>query len=100
MQAFDAALAAHRPQPWAGPVYMLSSRERIGSIRPDALRLAFPGKVRRYDVGPTHGDALDPRNPAFASYLARCLGLIRGAIPAARIAAPGASRFAQTAALR
>lgn len=99
-QAFDAALGAHRPQPWAGPVYMLSSRQRMGSTRPDALRLAFPGKVRRYDVGATHGDALDPRNPAFASYLARCLGLIRGAIPAARVVASGDSRLVQTAAFR
>lgn len=93
-QAFDAALAAHRPQPWAGPVYMLSSRQRIGGTWPDALRLAFSGRVRRYDVGATHGDALDPRNPAFASYLERCLGLIRGAISPAQIAPRADARSA------
>jgi len=81
-QAFDAALAAHQPQPWTGPVYMLSSRQRIGSAQSATLRRAFSGRVRRFDVGATHREALDPRNPAFASYLARCLGLIRGSLPA------------------
>ena len=85
-RAFDAALVAHRPQPWAGPVYMLSSRQRIGSgpvrsVASATLRQAFCGRVRRFEVGATHQDALDPRNPAFASYLARCLGLIRGSVP-------------------
>lgn len=81
-RAFDAALGAHQPLPWAGPAYMLSSRQRIGSTQSGMLRRAFAGKVRRFDVGGTHRDALDPRNPVFASYLARCLGLIRGSVPA------------------
>ncbi|MGH8801367.1 MAG: AMP-binding protein [Casimicrobiaceae bacterium] len=81
-QAFDAALIAHHPQPYAGPAYMLSSRQRIRSGQTDTLHRAFAGRIRRFEVGATHRDALDPRNPAFASYLARCLGLIRGAVPA------------------
>jgi hypothetical protein len=43
------------------------------------LRTIFTGRVKRYEVGSTHGEALDPRNPVFASTLARCLEFIRAA---------------------
>ena len=43
------------------------------------LRKIFTGRLKRFEVGATHAEALDPRNPVFASYLLRCVGLIREA---------------------
>ncbi|HTR56988.1 MAG TPA: AMP-binding protein [Casimicrobiaceae bacterium] len=79
-KAFEHALAQHRPQPYDGPVYMLGSRQRMSGAEATFLRSVFPGKLRRFEVGTTHDQALDPRSPVFAEYLERCLGLIRGSI--------------------
>jgi len=79
--AFEQAIARYRPQPYEGPVYMLSSRQRMAGAGDDALRAVFSGRVTRCEVGSTHADALDPRNPVFASYLARCLEAILAAAP-------------------
>jgi Thioesterase domain/Phosphopantetheine attachment site len=75
---FEHAIATHKPQKYDGAVYMLSSHERMqaGSV---ALRQIFTGRLKRYEAGDTHAEALDPRNPVFASALRRCVGLIREA---------------------
>jgi len=75
--AFERAIADHRPLPYDGPVYVLSSRQRMFGGDPLALRRVFTGAFKRYEVGSTHAEALDPRNPVFASSLLRCVGLIR-----------------------
>jgi amino acid adenylation domain-containing protein len=77
--AFEHAIGSHRPLPYDGPVYVLSSRHRMDA--PDALdlRRIFTGRFKRYEVGSNHIDALDPRNPVFAKALMRCVGLIREA---------------------
>ena len=80
--AFERAIVNHRPRPYDGAVYMLSSRQRIAGPDPACLKTLFTGRVRRYEVGATHAEALDPRNPVFANYLLRCFGLIRGAAQA------------------
>jgi amino acid adenylation domain-containing protein len=77
MKAFEDATRAHRPLPYDGPAYVLSSRER--SDDPAALRNLFTGRFKRYYVGGSHANALDPRNPVFAETLVRCVGLIREA---------------------
>ncbi len=77
--AFERAIAHHQPKPYDGTVYMLSSRQRIAGASPGGLRKVFTGRLKRYEVGATHAETLDPRNPVFASYLLRCVGLIRGA---------------------
>jgi thioesterase domain-containing protein len=77
--AFERAIAKHRPLPYDGPVYVLSSRRRMNGADPLGLRQIFTGRLKRYEVGTTHADALDPRNPVFASALLRCVGLIREA---------------------
>lgn len=77
--AFERAIADHRPLPYDGPVYVLSSRQRMHAGEALALRRLFTGSFERYEVGSTHAEALDPRNPAFASSLLRCVGLIRKA---------------------
>jgi amino acid adenylation domain-containing protein len=74
--AFEHALARHRPAPYDGPVYMLASAQRASG---DGLARVFTGEVRRYEVGTTHRDALDPRNPMFAHHLLRCIEEIRAA---------------------
>jgi hypothetical protein len=82
--AFERAIANHRPRPYDGPVYMLSSRQRIQGSGSSALREIFTGRFKRFEVGTTHAEALDPRNPVFASYLLRCVGLIREAAHASK----------------
>jgi hypothetical protein len=77
--AFEKAIAEHRPQPYDGPVYVLSSRQRIQGADSAELRKIFTGRFKRFEVGATHAEALDPRNPVFASCLTRCVGLIREA---------------------
>ena len=82
--AFEQAIGNHRPRPYDGPVYMLSSRQRMQGSDPAGLRKVFTGRLKRFEVGSTHAEALDPRNPVFASYLLRCVGLIREAAQSAR----------------
>jgi thioesterase domain-containing protein len=77
--AFDDAIANHRPLPYDGPAYVLSSRQRIHGADPLDLGKIFTGMIERHEVGTTHVQALDPRNPVFASTLLRCVGLIREA---------------------
>ncbi|HTL76707.1 MAG TPA: AMP-binding protein [Casimicrobiaceae bacterium] len=83
--AFEQAIAKHRPLPYDGAVYVLSSHQRMHRDDPLALRRIFTGRYKRYEVGETHAAALDPRNPVFASTLRRCVGLI---LDAARSCAP------------
>jgi acyl-coenzyme A synthetase/AMP-(fatty) acid ligase/thioesterase domain-containing protein len=77
--AFNEAIARYVPRPYDGPVYVLSSRHRMQMGDPFDLRKIFTGRVKRYEVGNSHNDALDPRNPLFASTLKRCIGLIHDA---------------------
>jgi thioesterase domain-containing protein len=91
--AFEQAIARYRPQPYDGPVYMLSSRQRMQGAEAAGLRQVFAGSVTRFEVGTTHAEALDPRNPVFANHLLRCIGLIRdaagGAAEASAVARAG-----------
>jgi thioesterase domain-containing protein/GT2 family glycosyltransferase len=75
--AFEHAIAHHHPQPYDGAVYMLGSRQRGSDPAP--LRKIFTGSLKRFEVGTTHAKALNPKNPVFANYLLRCVGLIRQA---------------------
>jgi len=79
--AFEDALTRHQPRPYDGAVYVLTSvaRMQAGSTH---LRQIFTGRFKRYEVGTTHAEALDPRNPVFANTLQRCVGLIREAAQA------------------
>lgn len=77
--AFEHAIADHRPLPYDGPAYVLSSRQRIGDAGAGALRQFFTGRFERFEVGSTHAEALNPRNPVFANALLRCVGSIREA---------------------
>jgi amino acid adenylation domain-containing protein len=79
-EAFNDAVRRYEPVPYGGPVYVLSSRRRMSGDDPLELRRYFNGRVKRYEVGTTHNDALDPRNPVFASTLKRCIELIHGAM--------------------
>ena len=56
-----------------------------------SLRRIFTGRCKRYEVGATHAQSLDPRNPVFASTLRRCVELIRAAAASALDAAGTAS---------
>ena len=86
--AFEQAIAKHRPLPYDGAVYVLSSHHRMQRDDPLALRRIFTGRYKRYEVGETHAAALDPRNPLFASTLKRCVSLI---LDATRSGAPTAT---------
>ena len=77
--AFEQAIAAYRPIPYAGPAFMLSSRQRSAVAGADGVNRICSGTVTRYEVGGTHAEALDPRNPVFANHLLRCVAEIREA---------------------
>lgn len=77
--AFNDAISRYVPPPYDGPVYVLSSRNRMQRDDPFEIRRYFTGRVKRYEVGNSHNDALDARNPVFAGTLRRCLDLIRAA---------------------
>ncbi|HLX30574.1 MAG TPA: AMP-binding protein [Casimicrobiaceae bacterium] len=76
-RAFERALARHDPRPYDGSVFMLSSRQRMGSNA--LLARVFTGATERFEIGGTHAEALDPRNPHFASCLLRCVDRVREA---------------------
>ena len=78
--AFELAIWKHEPKAYDGPVYMLSSHQRMTSADSPYLKRIFTGNVERFEVGTTHSEALDPRNPAFADHLSRCLALILGSL--------------------
>ena len=75
-RAFELAIRAYEPMPYDGPVYMLSSRQRIRPRSQVYWKTVFPGALQRFEVGATHDEALDPRSPAFAAHLAHCLKVI------------------------
>jgi hypothetical protein len=76
-RAMERAVRAYRPQPYHGPVYMLSSAGRLEDSTP-AIEL-YAGQVTRYEVARTHREILDTHNAQFASQLSRCLKEIREA---------------------
>ena len=79
-RAFEQAIWNHEPQAYDGPVYMLSSSQRMTGADSPYLKRIFTGTQRRFEVGTTHAEALDPRNPVFAEHLAHCLAMILGAV--------------------
>jgi hypothetical protein len=76
-KAFEHAIRAHQPQPYAGPVCMLSTGERMDGIDASRLRTLFTGRIERFEVARTHEEMLDVHNLAFAKALAQCLGMIQ-----------------------
>ncbi len=79
--AFNDAVSRYMPRPYDGPAYVLSSRHRMQMGDPFELRRYFTGRVKRYEVGNSHNDALDARNPQFAATLKRCIELILSSAP-------------------
>jgi hypothetical protein len=75
-RAFEHAIRTHEPQPYAGPVCMLSTRERMDGIDSSQLRTVFTGRIERFEVARTHEELLDVHNLAFAKALARCLSMV------------------------
>jgi amino acid adenylation domain-containing protein len=82
--AFEDALGRYRPLSYDGPVYMLSSRQRIAATDSVVLRDTFSGPIERFEVGTTHRDALDAQNPSFAKALLHCVERNRAAARAQR----------------
>lgn len=70
--AFERAIAGHRPRPYDGPVFMLSSRKRAKRMIAGQVHDLFP-RAEWVEIGSTHTDALDPDNPLLAEHLARFL---------------------------
>ena len=91
--AFEKAIRNHRPRPYDGPIYMLSSRDRVDTADADHLRSLFTGRVERFEVAASHVQILDPHNADFARRLAYCLASIR-AFASEGGTAPAAARSA------
>jgi amino acid adenylation domain-containing protein len=79
-QAFETAIRRYRPQPYDGPVFMLSSRARIMASGNDDLRRLFTGRLERFEVTVGHTEILDPHNPRFVAALAECVARIRATV--------------------
>lgn len=93
--AFENAIRRHRPHPYDGAVFMLSSQDRMETADPENFRHIFTGPVERFEVATTHVEVLDPHNPLFAKHLAHCLAAIRAASVETRPAHAPASNPAQ-----
>jgi len=74
--AFERAIASHRPRPYDGPVFMMSSRKRAMHMDAGQVHHLFP-RAEWVEVGSTHSEALDPNNPLLAAHLARFLRRVR-----------------------
>ncbi len=55
---------------------MLCSHVRMAKIEHSRVTKVFTGRVQRFDVAKTHSEILNPRNPAVAKALARCMSII------------------------
>jgi acyl carrier protein len=88
-RAFEQAIWSHEPQPYDGPVIMLSSSQRTTGTDSRYLKRLFTGPLQRFEVGATHAEALDARNPLFAEHLARALALILD--PARHLTSPASA---------
>jgi amino acid adenylation domain-containing protein len=75
-KAFELAIRAYEPKPYDGPVYMLSSRQRIHARSQAYWKTIFTGPLQRFAVGTTHDEALDARSPVFAEHLVHCFKVI------------------------
>jgi amino acid adenylation domain-containing protein len=91
--AFERAIAMHRPLPYDGDAFMLSSTARVRGADVAYFNRMFTGKVVRYEIGATHRQAMHPHNPAFIHALVESVAQIR----AAARGAPPAERTAATA---
>ena len=75
--AFERAIALHRPLPYHGDAFMLSSSVRIRGEDVAHFAQMFPGNVVRHEIGTTHRNAMSPHNPAFARALLHSVERIR-----------------------
>ena len=75
--AFERAIAMHRPLPYDGDVFMLSSTARMQGADVAFFGRMFPGNVVRHEIGATHRQAMSPQNPAFTQALLDSLARIR-----------------------
>jgi amino acid adenylation domain-containing protein len=64
------ALARHRPSPYSGDIYLLSSKKRK---RQDYTRFGLVGEVRSYVVAAKHENVLDVNNRRFAKRMKACV---------------------------
>ena len=74
--ALEYAVRRHRPSPFDGAAYLLSSRARILETDPSHFKRMFSGKVERFEVAATHSQVLETHNLVFASRLTHCLDTI------------------------
>jgi acyl carrier protein len=85
--SFENALLKYRPNPYDGPVFLLSSRERLSATgwgNQRKLKAHFSGEVHRFAAGSQHNQMLDPHNEDFARHLAHCVKSARAAIAATK----------------
>jgi len=77
--AFERSIATHRPHPYDGDAFLLSSTARSQGADDAFFREMFTGNTVRHEIGDTHRSALSPQNPAFVLALEESLARIRQA---------------------
>ena len=77
--AFERAIAMHRPLPYDGDAFMLSSTARVQGADVACFNGMFTGNVVRHEIGATHRQAMHPHNPAFIRALMASMAKIRAA---------------------
>jgi len=90
-RAFEMAIRRYRPRPYDGPVFLLSSRQRLAQTDPSRLRQLFAGPAECFEIAATHSQLLDVRNAAFARSLATCMNTIRASAPGSGVGQPASS---------
>ncbi len=90
-RAFEMAIRRYRPRPYDGPVFLLSSRQRLAQTDPSRLRQLFAGPAECFEIAATHSQLLDVRNAAFARSLATCMNSIRASAAGSSVGQPASS---------
>jgi hypothetical protein len=82
---FGNALTRYRPTPYDGPVFMITSSDRLrsgnGWGNPSTFNKVFSGKVDFFEAGKSHDQIFDVQNERFASILRHCVEFVRSGRP-------------------
>jgi amino acid adenylation domain-containing protein len=84
--ALEKAVRKHKPQPYDGPVVIISSRMRMQALRSagaPGLSALFTGTIEHLEVPAGHKELMDVRSEVLASHLKRFMTQVHAESPSA-----------------